>query len=261
MQSTIPYLLPLEDMVWSYSRISTFDDCPYRFFLKYIYECDEGDRFYASFGSLVHSIIERWYRGELDKDGMLDAFLREFPTEVKGIRPQESTVAKYISGAISYFKTFSPFRFKMIDVEKEVHFLIGNLKFTGFIDFLGEEDGEPVIVDNKSRGLSPRSGRKKPTQKDMELDKMLRQLYIYAEAVRQEYGKFPKLLCFNCYRTGTFIEEPFNEDAYNETIDWVNRKVSEIKKSLDFLPRRDFYACKYICGVSESCEYNDLEIL
>ena len=254
----VSYLPLIEDMVWSYSRIESFDDCPYKFFLKYISKCKETDKFYATYGSFMHKLIERYYRGELSKNEMVMEFLTGFSTNVKGARPQESTVQKYIKCGVQYLNGFQPFKYNMVEVEKRVDFEIDGLKFVGYIDYLGEQDGEYYIVDNKSRDLKPRSGRKKPTAKDKELDDMLRQLYIYAAAIKQEYGKFPKSLCFNCFRTGVFIEEPFNEDAYNKTIAWVKAKVDEIKATDDFYPNRDFFSCLYICGVSDECVYNQM---
>lgn len=49
----VSYLPLIEDMVWSYSRIESFNDCPYRFFLKYISKCKETDKFYASYSTTV----------------------------------------------------------------------------------------------------------------------------------------------------------------------------------------------------------------
>lgn len=125
----------------------------------------------------------------------------------------------------------------------------------GYIDYLGEKDGELYVVDNKSRDLKPRSKRAKPTLKDAELDDMLRQLYIYSGAVKQEYGRFPKKLCFNCFKAGTFIEEPFSETAYQEAIDWAQKSIEEIKDADDFNPYVEYFGCRYICGVSDECCY------
>lgn len=252
----VSYLPLIEDMVWSYSRIESFDDCPYRFFLKYISKCEETDKFYATYGSFMHKLIERYYRGELSRDEMLMEFLTGFSSNVKGMRPQESTVQKYIKCGVEYLSSFQPFKYNMVDVEKRVDFEIDGLKFVGYIDYLGELDCEYYIIDNKSRDLKPRSGRKKPTAKDRELDDMLKQLYIYAAAIKQEYGKFPKALCFNCFRTGVFIEEPFDEVAYNEAIAWAKTKIDEIKAADDFYPNREFFSCLYICGVSDECVYD-----
>lgn len=208
----------------------------------------------------MHKLIEEFYRGKLTKEEMLTKFLFDFQTEVKGERPKESTVSKYIQCGVEYLRGFSPFSYKMIDVEKKVEFEIGGKKFIGFIDYLGEKDGEYYIVDNKSRELKPRSKRAKPTVKDQELDEMLKQLYLYAAAVKQEYGKFPKALCFNCFKNGVFIEEPFSEKVFSETIEWFLKTIDNIADENDFLPYLDYFSCKNICGVKDECCYYELGV-
>lgn len=252
----ISYKPIIDGMSWSYSRLDSYGQCPYRWFLRYIKECKESDKFYASYGSFMHHILERYYNGELSKDDMLLEFLLDFSSKVKGARPKEATVQKYIEQGSEYLKNFQPLPFKMISVENKVEFDIDGIPFVGFIDFLGEEDGEYIVVDNKSRDLKPRSKREKPTAKDKELDEMLRQLYIYSAAVYQRYGKYPKELCFNCFRTGTLIREPFNIEAYNSAIQWAKDRIREISNDMDFAPNQDFFSCRYICGVSDDCIYD-----
>ena len=205
----------IDEMVWSYSRIETFGDCPYKWFLKYVKHYKESDMFYASYGLFMHKLIEGFYRGTLSKEDMLDRFLADFSKEVRGERPRDSIVRKYIQCGAAYLRHFEPLRFHTVDIEKEIHFDIDGIPFIGFVDYIGKENGEYVIVDHKSRDLKPRSTRKQPTVKDKELDFMLRQLYIYAAAIKKEYGKFPKLLCFNCFKSNVLIEEPFDEAAYH----------------------------------------------
>lgn len=250
----------IEDMTWSYSRIKCFEDCPYRFYLKHISGCKEVPQFYASYGSFMHKLIEEFYRGNLTKEEMLTKFLFDFQTEVQGERPKESTVSKYIQCGVEYLRGFSPFPYTMVDVEKKVTFEIGGKKFIGFIDYLGEKDGEYYIVDNKSRELKPRSKRAKPTVKDQELDEMLKQLYLYSAAVKQEYGKFPKALCFNCFKNGVFIEEPFSEKVFSETVEWFLKTIDDIADENDFLPYLDYFSCKNICGVKDECCYYELGV-
>lgn len=250
----------IEDMKWSYSRIKCFEDCPYRFFLKYIHTppIRDDDKFYASYGSFMHSIIERFYKNELKKEAMVSEFLSRFQTDVKGERPAASIVNKYINAGIEYLKSFNQFPFNMLAVEERLDFEIDGIKMVGIIDYIGELDGELYIVDNKSRDMKPRSSRKKPTLKDKELDEMLKQLYLYSYAVKQKYGKFPKELCFNCFRTNTFISEPFVEQAYIETINWAKEKIEEIKNEEDFLPNIEYFCCTYICGINKECEYDEV---
>lgn len=250
----------IEDMTWSYSRIKCFEDCPYRFYLKYISGCKEAPQFYASYGSFMHKLIEEFYKGIITKEEMLTKFLFGFQENVIGRRPQQSTVEKYIQLGIEYLKGFTPFPYNVVAVEKKVEFELGGKKFIGFIDYLGEKDGEYYIVDNKSRELKPRSGRKKPTVKDQELDEMLKQLYLYAAAIKQEYGKFPNALCFNCFKNRVFIEEPFSEKTFSETIEWFLKTIDDIADENEFLPRIDFFGCNYICGVNGECCYYEMGV-
>lgn len=247
----------IDDMVWSFSRVESFGNCPHQWYLRYIRRCKQKEKFYASYGSFMHKILERYYNGELTKSQMLTTFLKDFKTEVRGFRPKETTVKKFIDGAVEYLKSFKPFPFKMIAVEKKVEFKVGGEPFIGYIDYLGmdESDGELVIVDNKSRDLKPRSKRGKPTLKDKELDEILRQLYIYSIAVEEEYGKLPKELCINCFKTGTFIREPFNMEAYHEAQVWVLNMIKDIKREEDFEENLNPFFCFWVCGVSDNCEY------
>jgi hypothetical protein len=184
-------------------------------------------------------------------------FLFGFKEEVKGDRPSQQIVEKYIQRGLEYFNTFEPFPYNMIDVEKEVNFEIGGYPFVGYIDYLGEKDGDYFIVDNKSRDLKPRSNNGKKTANDELIDKMLRQLYIYSTGVKNEFGRFPKALCFNCYKAGTFIVEPFDEEKYKESIEWATKCIDEILLTTHFPPNIDFFNCKYICGLGEQCCYWD----
>ncbi len=253
--SEVSYRPIIEDMTWSYSRIKAYSDCPYAFFLKYISKADDTEKFYGGYGSYIHNLIDRFYKGELKQEELETEFLLGFESSVRGIRPKGNTVLKYIKSGMDYFRDFTPLELNVIGTEKRIKFKVGDLSFVGYIDLLGEKDGELYIVDHKSRDLKPRSGKTPPTAKDKELDDMLRQLYLYSLAVKKEYGKFPKALCFNCFRTGTFIEEPFENEALEKAVAWVIKSVEDIKNEEDWLPKPHWFYCKYICAVSCSCLY------
>ena len=251
----VSYRPLIEDMTWSYSRIKSFEECPYRWYIHYIRGEQEAPMFYASYGSFIHRLIQRYYSGSLTKEELPTAFLLGFSSEVEGERPAESTVLKYIQSGLEYCKNFEPFPMQELAVEQELSFDIDGFDFLAFVDFIGERDGKLVVVDHKSRELKPRSNRKKPTLKDQELDDMLRQLYLYAHGIRAKYGEFPTFLCFNCFRNGQWIEEPFKESAYHEALDWAKRKIEEITDEEDFRPYVDFFQCKYLCGFHDECCY------
>lgn len=249
----------IEGMKWSYSRAHGFNQCKYAWFLKYIHKSKVQERFYTSYGKFMHRLIEWYHRGLFTAPELLNIFISDFSSSVEGDRPADGIVKKYIKAGIEYFKTLKPYPFKVIAVEEKIDFEIDGILMTAVIDVLGQdEDGELIIVDNKSRDLKPRSKRSRPTVNDKTLDEMLYQLYIYAAAVKHKYGKYPKLLCFNCFKIKTFIEEPFREDKYEETIKWLKDQIEEIKDEEDFAPNPDYFFCKFLCDVNHDCIYNDM---
>lgn len=248
----------IEKMTWSYSRVDCFDTCRYKWFLRYIDDplgVNSKPMFYSSYGSFVHELLEGFYKGKYTKEELPAVFLSQFGDRVRGERPAGNIAQKYIQAGYEYLKSFEPFPYTMLGVEKRVEFTVGAHKFLGFIDYLGERDGELYVVDNKSRDLKPRSKRKKPTQKDLELDEMLRQLYLYSAAIFEEYGKFPVALCFNCYKSGVFIEEPFVKERYDEALAWAERTIDKIVNADEFYPSIDYFFCRYLCEYQDECCY------
>ena len=185
-------------------------------------------------------------------------YLREFKSRVKGRAPNPKVFGNYFKSGLNYIRNIAPFPYNMVAVEKRVDFSMNGIPFVGYIDYLGEKDGELYVVDNKSRTLKPRSTRAKPTKTDEELDAYLKQLYIYSAAVEQEYGKTPKSLCFNCFRAPVFIEEPFQEQAYAESKKWLEESVARITAETDFKPDIEYFRCTHLCEMNGHCEFYKL---
>lgn len=246
----------VDNMVWSYSRIVAFEDCPYRFLLTYILKIPRiRHKFFSDYGTFVHHIIQKYLTGELKKEELAGYYLSHFYEYVIGKSPDMKIFSKYFSQGLQYFKNVRITDEKILGVEQEFRFDIGNKNFVGYIDKLYEDDDGLVIADNKSRILEPRSGKCKPTKNDKELDKYLRQLYLYSEAVRQKYGIFPYRLEFNCFRSGTTVSEKFDEHAFAETKKWTTDMIKGISNETEWAPKIDWFGCKYLCDQSDNCEY------
>lgn len=251
----ISYKPLIDDMTWSFSRIETFDSCKYKWFLKYIKEKEEDGMFYSDYGKLIHKIIQMYYSGELKQPQMTSYFLTHFSAVVRGDRPADSTLQKYIQSGIDYTRNFRPFEYNCVGTEVKAEFELGGYRFIGFIDFIGEKDGEYYVIDHKSRDLKPRSGRANPTVKDRELDSMLKQLYLYSTYIKDRFGKFPKALCFNCFKNGEFITEDFSKQSYDKAVEWAVDRIHQIEQEEDFISDEDLFKCRWLCGYNEECEY------
>lgn len=245
----------INEMTWSYSRITTFEDCHYCFLLKYIKKLKRKERkFFADYGSFIHLIIQKYLTGELKKDELVGYYLIHFRENVVGKAPTYSIFQNYFKQGINYLKNIEFPEEKIVGIEEEVLFNLDDKNFIGFIDKISERDGV-VVTDNKSRDLKERTGRTKPTKSDKELDKYLRQLYIYSMAIEQKYGVLPKELEFNCFRTQKVINEPFDMDKYEKTKEWARKTINDISKETEWNPNVEWFRCKYLCDVCNQCEY------
>lgn len=250
------YSFILDGMTWSYSRIKTYEDCPYRFFLRYIYDCEEKSLFFSSYGSFMHEILERFYLNKLTRDGASLHFLTNFNGKVVADAPSPSVYLSFFESGLDCLEKLKKPSGKVLAAEKPVRFSVGGYPFIGFVDLIVEgEDHSIEIWDHKSHPLKERSGRKKPTKTDQELDAYLRQLYLYAIPVCLEYGVNPSNLVFNCYRKGVLIREPFLQERFDEAKRWAISCIEQIKRAKSFPPDIAYFKCRYLCSVSDHCEY------
>lgn len=207
----------------------------------------------------MHSIMQQYLTGVLTKNELVPYYLTHFLTEITGKAPTQKIYQSYLEQGRQYLKTLSFPARKILKVEDEMHFEFAGHPFTGFLDLMSEdEDGKLYITDHKSRALKPRSNRSKPTQSDVELDKYLRQLYIYAHAVHSLYGRYPDYLEFNCFRTNTWICEPFSIERMQEVEKWARDLIDRITSESKWNAHLEFWFCKHLCDVAEECEYEDL---
>lgn len=250
----------IDSMVWSYSRLNCFLQCPYQFYLKYIEQVEEAPMFFSEYGSLIHSIVADYHRGSVlgnvSSDDAFNSFLIRFPTEAVGAFPSQDIRDSYFKSGIDAMKALSPVEGLILGVEEEVSFTINDMPFVGFVDLVyADADGAVCIVDHKSRNLKPRSGRKNPTRTDAELDEYLRQLYIYSIGVQAKYCSSPDFLEFNCYRSGTRIRERFCSAEQSRVALWALETIQRIRDERAWKPNLDYWRCNYLCGASPSCEY------
>lgn len=245
-------------MEWSYSRLTSFEDCKYRWFLQYIKRKPRGKpQFFATYGTFMHEILENYLSGNLPREELVPYFLDKYDESVVGTAPNQKISTNFFNSALAYLRTIDfPFSSnEIVETEKEVRFEIGGYRFVGYIDVLAKRGKSFHIVDHKSHGLMPRTNRKYQTASDKELDQYLRQQYLYALPIREQLGSFPKTLSFNCYRHGRFITEKFDFNVMEQTKQWAVDRITEIMKEQDWDASPDLFKCNYICDMKDHCEH------
>ncbi len=241
-------------MTWSFSRLSAFEECPYGWFLKYIKESKEVPHFFAQYGSLAHKILQKYYTGELTSKDLIEWYITLYPRKVTAPPPNATIAKSYFKAGYDYFKYFTTDDYdEIIGIEKKVNFSVDKIPFVGYIDLICHNANNIIIIDHKSKDLKPISECKK---KDLStFNESLKQLYLYSIPVKEEYGRFPDELIFNCYRTRVVIKESFDVNKLEETKQWALDTINKIKDCEEWEPKPDYWKCRYICSVCNSCEY------
>lgn len=208
----------------------------------------------------MHELLCSFFNKQRTKQDLVNAYLMGFRSHVFENAPTPDIFSKYFRQGLSYLNGLSEPEGQTLGVELPVSFQIADYSFIGFIDRLyRDSEGDIVVQDHKSRALKPRSTRGKITKSDEELDRYFRQLYLYSISIESLYGAMPSWLEFNCYRTKTLIREPFSMKAYDEAKSWAVQSIESIIHTNDFSPSMDYYFCKHICDVHDSCEYYEME--
>lgn len=250
-------------MTWSYSRVASFAECPYKWFLSYLYRDDNGSAlrkrsgFFAEFGSYMHSILQMYLSGLLARERLSTYYVAHFRENVFSKAPNQKIYLNYFQQGFDYLESFTFPHREVIGVEEKVDFTFADRSFTGFIDLISQDE-KLIITDHKSRALKPRSKRSKPTKQDAELDEYLRQLYVYSAAVKNKYGRYPDVLEFNCFRTQTMIQEPFDPKRFYAVEKWAGDTINSIVTNDKRGASPEYWRCNYLCDVCDHCEYKGL---
>lgn len=242
---------------FSYSKLSTYETCPRMFYYTYLAGLGNEDNFYSQYGTFIHELIDKSNRYHISGEKLLTEFADNYEKRVTCPAPTgEDKEDAYYYAAYDYFSDFKevvPGAELIASEKKHVITLNGN-EFSGIIDMVVRmPDGSVAIVDHKStasRSFYGKSG-----------DEKYRQLYLYAEILRQKLGILPNSLMFNCFREKRMIQRDFDLDQYHEVLNWANCTMEEINQMVakygdnesEWMPFRQFFWCDHICGVRAFC--------
>jgi hypothetical protein len=179
------------DNLWSFSKLSTFDNCSWLFKLKYIDKIRvNGDSCYTYFGTIAHDLIQGLYIEEHTYKQMVDIFDQKVMewqiNDNPSLRfPSDDVRDGYIQNLKHYFSHVAQLPYKMMSERAVLAVFKGIEKFVfqGYIDgeYLDSE-GNLVILDFKTSSISGFTGKK--------LLEKSKQLMIYAMGVIQHGRMF-----------------------------------------------------------------------
>ena len=249
---------------FSYSKLTCFKHCKYEYYLQYILK-DEDDypaegNYYAEVGSFVHEILAMIFEGKLKQEDALNYFIDNYDDNVS-YKVKQSTMDKTFVLLAEYFEEIDLDWLKdysILGVELEVNFKLAKKNFIGFIDLLlrDKRDGKIVVLDHKSSDYPFKKNGEVKKASEQNLATYKRQMYLYCYAVNQIYGEMPKEIIWNHFKAGGKLARiPFDQNEYDETIDWIKGVIKEISEEEEFDASSDYFYCNNLCPFRNSCEY------
>lgn len=232
----------LNSRTWSFSSVNCYRNCHKCFYLSYLHEprLERDENAFAQWGTLGHSIFERYADGAIELYEMGEIYENEYDETVTLDFPPNKYVdlnSNYYDKGLSYFENFNGFpdNWEPVDSEKEFHLDIDGNKFIGYIDLIvrDKNTGRYIIVDHKS---------KSKFENATVLREYARQLYLYSLYIKETYGEYPSQLIFNMFRANQIVTIEFEETDIKEAVKWFTDTIQEIKKDRKF---QDVIAAKY----------------
>ena len=259
----------LDDKTWSFSSVNSYENCPKCFYLSYLQDppLEKDQNAFAQWGTLGHSLFERYVNGELELYEIGETYRKEYDEAVTLKFPPNKWVdlnESYHDNGQEYFENWEGFpdNWELVESEREIHLDIEGNTFIGFIDLIvkDKDTGRYIVVDHKS---------KSKFKNDQEKEEYARQLYLYALYIKAEYGEFPSHLIFNMFRANDVVIIDFDEKNLEKAVFWFKNTIENIKKDNKFDDKitvlwkkkgkklkdfkKDDFFCNELCGVRSYC--------
>ncbi|MGB9867941.1 MAG: RecB family exonuclease [Bacillota bacterium] len=223
---------------FSYTKLSLFETCPYRYYLRYVCGIEEPPTEALQVGKAVHGAISRLVGGERDIDYVVQEEIQKQP-----LLTFEKHFSEICEMVVNFASVFSTPPGSQLYSELYLERPIGEHKLVGYADLVQELPGEVVITDFKT-------GWKQYAAADTQ------QLGLYAWMARDRFpGKPVRVrLWWLRYRSGPQFEMEADADG---AAAWAKRVIAEIEQVSRWraelgYSRKEGSACAW-CGVAASC--------
>jgi len=169
--------------LWSYSRISTFHNCPYEYYLGRIMRIKGEDNIYSILGTCGHQILQDCYEGNAKFEDMPKIFDENFleveTSNYKFTSNEEDNTRmrnKY-KDCVRFFLEHHQIMSDKVLIERCIWVDIKGNIFIGYIDAIHKEGDDIIITDFKTSSISGYKGKK--------LEEKQKQLLLYALGINQ----------------------------------------------------------------------------
>lgn len=236
--SSVAASTPHEPLYMSYSRMSTYEDCPLGYKFAYELKIPGRAKPYFSFGNTVHLSLKQFFEGvQTGKEPSLDdlkaTYHENWQNEGYVIPSQEQNYRRDGETALeAFYRRYQSAKIVPLHLEWKFTLPVGAHFITGYVDRIDAlGDGVCAVIDYKTG--KPR------TQKDVDADL---QLSMYALAVRECLGLRADRLSLHFLQTDEIISTTRTDVQLSEVVEHV-LSVAEAISARKFDPNPDSFKC------------------
>lgn len=229
----------------SYSRISAYRFCPWKYKLIYEQRLRTSPNPYISFGLSIHRALDDFHARKADSlDELTESYNTSWVNE-GFVSPQQAQefYEKGKRALENYWKNNLNSKTEILYVEKEFRIPFGRNFLRGIIDRIDRHpDGTYEIIDYKTHSQPWDDGK---INADL-------QLSIYAYAVEKAFGFIPGILSYYFIVQDNKLSIKRSEEQIRKAVEIVNSTAGKIV-SRDFTP--NLYNCKK-CDFKKNCKFS-----
>ena len=261
-------MIDTNSMIWSWSRINSFPDdkdgCGLAWKKTYIEKKrDEGEQnAFSEWGTLGHELYKDYFEGKLLAFELPDEFKKRVRWCLYNF-PFKNLKEKNYNLIIEHFNDLSWLDdYEVLDFEQERKFEYGGYKFTSISDL------EVRNIHTNKIGIIDHKISNQYVGKD--LDKKIRQLYLYSNPFKLKYGQYPDFVGYNFFKfpSGKNLKiVEFSEEKYNTTWNWIidmierirNTDLIQLELSSSCMENKKNFFGQFMCNYRNCCKCRDIE--
>ncbi len=239
-----------KNITLSYSKISTFLECPKKYHFQYVLKLPTKPKYYYSFGETIHKVLEEMYNpikfvNKLPRLHELLSLVDEYwiGTGFWDEEHEEEAKSEAKELLCSYYKK-NIFAFKpAFSVEEKIYFNVEGINMAGKIDRIDKLPGDEFeIIDYKT-------GNVLDTSNIDFIDRL--QLIIYSLGFKAKYNFTARLTSWYFLRKNEKLTIELNEEDFLKG----EEVIKEVSKSIisSSFERKENEFCQY-CDFIEACQ-------
>jgi len=248
----------IEQMRFSYSSVSTYEQCPMAFFQTYVMKRKTEDNFFGQYGKFIHLLLEKYFAGELDIFTLPDFYSENYDAHVVLKPPhfQPQLADSYRRMGQKFFDNMGLDRndYDVVLLEPYIKTEDAGVELTVKPDVVlrAKDTGKIIHVDYKTSNFYRPNGKIDCKK----FSKYETQAVLYATYIEKVLKILIDEIAIWSIRLDKFEKVDYNKERSNLVRLWFLETIESIKKEAEWDTKPEEYFCNNICGVSKFCPLN-----